>query len=389
MKLVMTLVVRNEADIIRANLDYHLANGVDFTIVTDHGSDDGTSEILREYERAGVVQVIRDERDGHHQSQRVTRMAQLARTEQRATWVIHNDADEFWWPQVGSLRDVFASLPERYAQIVVPRSNFRPLRGAPEPDGQPFYERLIYREAGERALAGQPKVAHRPLPGVVVAPGNHSLSPPDLPRVPQCGLLEIFHYPMRSYEQFERKVLQTGLGYERVHDLSPGVGCEQLELLAVLRSGGLREHYERLVLGEEVLEAGLREGTIALDRRLADFMRDVSPRRATHAARPDRPHAQQLLTHLATALEDVQRGRQTLERARAENRQLLGQLEALRGDVAKLDGRLEQVTRELTDASHALHMLRSSRLVRHTIPLRRLYYRLSGASARADRRRAG
>lgn len=39
MKLVMTLLVRNEADVIETNLEYHLAQGVDFVIVTDHGSE--------------------------------------------------------------------------------------------------------------------------------------------------------------------------------------------------------------------------------------------------------------------------------------------------------------------------------------------------------------
>ena len=46
MKLGMTLVVRNEADIIEANIDYHLAQGVDFVLVTDHGSDDGYFRIV-------------------------------------------------------------------------------------------------------------------------------------------------------------------------------------------------------------------------------------------------------------------------------------------------------------------------------------------------------
>src|SRR5512135_3273364 len=119
MKLVMTLVVRNEADIIKANLDYHLANGVDFVIVTDHGSEDGTGEILHEYERAGVAKVVRDRERAHHQSRRMTRMGEMARCEHHADWVINNDADEFWWPQAGSLRDVFAAIPERYAQITV------------------------------------------------------------------------------------------------------------------------------------------------------------------------------------------------------------------------------------------------------------------------------
>src|SRR5450759_3201654 len=95
MKLVMTLLVRNEVDVIKANLEYHLAQGVDFVIVTDHGSEDGTSESLREYERMGVAKVIRDEEEGHHQSNRVTRMAEIARLGHGADWVIHNDADEF------------------------------------------------------------------------------------------------------------------------------------------------------------------------------------------------------------------------------------------------------------------------------------------------------
>ncbi len=93
MKLAMTLVVRNEAEIIEANLYYHLAQGVDFVLVTDHGSNDGTSEILARYERDGVAQVIRDDREGHRQSERVNRMVQIAAERYSADWVINSDAD--------------------------------------------------------------------------------------------------------------------------------------------------------------------------------------------------------------------------------------------------------------------------------------------------------
>jgi hypothetical protein len=394
-KLVMTLVVRDEADIIRANFDYHLANGVDFVIVTDHASSDGTSEVLCEYEQAGVAQVIRDDAEGHHQSRRVTHMAELARTEHHASWVIHNDADEFWWPQVGSLRDVFISLPERYAQIVVPRRNFRPLPEAAHSNGQPFYQRLLYRELESPQLISQPKVAHRPLPGLVVAPGNHSLSPAGLPCVPMRGLLEIFHYPMRSYEQFERKVLQTGVGYERVADLSPGVGSEQLQLLALQRAGKLREHYERLVLDGRALQAGLLAGTIVLDPRLADFMRDLAERRAMRAA-PGEPYAQELLGQLMSALVKVQDTEKALRALRAENRWLTGQAHALESERAELTTRLERLSQELQGTSQALHLLRTSKLIRHTAWARRLYYKvsgtsnkLSGTSRQVEDRRAG
>ena len=56
MKLVMTLLVRNEADIVDAQIAFHLHAGVDFVIATDNRSEDGTTEILERYERAGVLQ---------------------------------------------------------------------------------------------------------------------------------------------------------------------------------------------------------------------------------------------------------------------------------------------------------------------------------------------
>src|SRR4051812_17470085 len=45
-KVVMTLLVRDEVDIVDVNLAYHLARGVDGVIVTDHRSTDGTRERL-------------------------------------------------------------------------------------------------------------------------------------------------------------------------------------------------------------------------------------------------------------------------------------------------------------------------------------------------------
>ena len=51
MKLVQTLVVRDEADIVAAQIDYHLNAGVDFIIASDHDSRDGTTEILQSYVR--------------------------------------------------------------------------------------------------------------------------------------------------------------------------------------------------------------------------------------------------------------------------------------------------------------------------------------------------
>lgn len=356
MKLVMTLLVRNEVDILEDNLDYHLAQGVDFVIVTDHGSSDGTSELLRAYERQGAVRVLREEGYEHHQSRRVTRMAQLALTEHAADWVIHNDADEFWWPLSGSLRDVFDSIPDEYGQIEVTRRfNFLPSRDT----AGPFYSRLIHREVRSFGLGGaplEPKTAHRPHPEVTVAPGNHWISGGDLRPSPIADMLQIFHFPMRSYQQFERKVVQIGNGYESLDFRSPGVGRDQLKLLQVYREDGLRRYYEDALIEDAALERGLSDGTIVVDRRLQSFMRDlrggVDP-----ASRTDGPATRALVTAALNARVELDRERDQLQREVGSARD------------------------QLAAAEELLRQVRASRLMRWTAPLRRWWYRLSNRNA--------
>ena len=58
MKVVLTLVVRDEADVIDAQIAFHLNAGVDFVVAVDHDSEDGTTEILRTWEREGHLRRI-------------------------------------------------------------------------------------------------------------------------------------------------------------------------------------------------------------------------------------------------------------------------------------------------------------------------------------------
>ncbi|MGL6279601.1 MAG: glycosyltransferase family 2 protein, partial [Gaiella sp.] len=86
MKIVMTLLVRDEADVVRQHLSYHLNAGVDFVLVTDNGSVDGTADVLRELERAGVARILREPVGAFRQREWQTRMARLAATDHAADW---------------------------------------------------------------------------------------------------------------------------------------------------------------------------------------------------------------------------------------------------------------------------------------------------------------
>ena len=173
MRVVLTLLVRDEADVVEANLAYHLALGVDHVIVTDHRSSDGTTEILERFARDGRLTLIREESEELRQSDWVTRMARLAATEHGADWVINGDADEFWWPRDGALRDVLAAVPPRFGALRGLWRNF-----VPRPDdGRPFHERMTIRRRPASDLTdpfhAQVKVVHRAHPDVVVTQGNH------------------------------------------------------------------------------------------------------------------------------------------------------------------------------------------------------------------------
>ena len=99
MKLIATLLVRDEADVVRATIEHHLAQGVELIIAMDNGSVDGTLEILREYESAGRVELSTQPDHDYRQSEWVTQMARRASAVHHADWVINLDADEFWVPR--------------------------------------------------------------------------------------------------------------------------------------------------------------------------------------------------------------------------------------------------------------------------------------------------
>ena len=168
----MAFKIRDEGDMLEHNLRFHHALGVDHFIVTDNGSTDETVDILARYAEAGLMTVIEAPNTDYREqgAKWMTDMARLAATELGADWVVHTDADEFWWPIEGSLSETLAAVHDRYGVLMAPRCEFI---GRPDGPGS-FAERLTIREARSRY---QPKVAHRADPDVVsIDRGPHDVA---------------------------------------------------------------------------------------------------------------------------------------------------------------------------------------------------------------------
>lgn len=275
MKLVMTLLVRDEDDIIRDNIEFHLSQGVDQFIATDNRSDDATTEILREYENKGVLYYIYEGEDNYNQHHWVTRMARMAYIEYGADWVINNDADEFWWPKSGDLKDAFNQVGPEYNVVHAKRYDFVVTSNCK----QPFYRYMLYRKKHSLNPLGKPlhpKVAHRGSTSVIVNQGNHSVEGiGDLRSV--GGLVDIFHFPIRSYEQLENKVVKGGAAYERNRELPSSVGLTWRELYKEYKvNNHIHDYYSKKLYTAERISDELESGSIVLDDRLSEYFAKLS-----------------------------------------------------------------------------------------------------------------
>ncbi len=272
MRLVMTLLVRDEEDILAANLEFHRAAGVDHVIATDNLSEDATPDILEAYAQQGWLTWRRETDDDYSQHRWVTRMAREAAAEHGADWVINNDADEFWMPASGpgDLTTVLAQVPPEVGGLKVPRVEFLTGNDGPEP----FYDRLTVRLADSIKPDGgrlPPKVLHRADPNVEVVQGNHGASGPAIGPIADTDQLQILHAPHRTYRQLANKIEKGGRAYANNQELPQRLGRRWRELYERYQAGTLEDWYREQILTEEEVAEGLEDGRFVVDHRLRDF----------------------------------------------------------------------------------------------------------------------
>ncbi|MDD6498716.1 MAG: glycosyltransferase family 2 protein [Bacteroidales bacterium] len=274
-RIVMTLLVKNEEEMLAKHLEFHHAMGVDQFVITDNNSTDRTPEIIAAYKAKGwVAEVINEPSTDYSQKAWVDRMIETARTKCGADWIINADADEFWLPACGSFPEL---LKDARANVLA-----ADIRNVLPEEGKPWctWQSLINPVEDYKAYGLSPyslfnrqtkKVLHRSRGYLQISMGNHKVSM--LPHIERRAEITIFHFNVRGREQFMQKMINGGKQLEQ-HKGRHG-GRHWRYFYKLYKEGKLAEEYDRVV-GTHVRDRLLSEGYIYEDTRLRDFLEKLN-----------------------------------------------------------------------------------------------------------------
>jgi glycosyltransferase involved in cell wall biosynthesis len=264
MRVVMTLLARNEADIVAATIEHALAIGVDFIVATDHRSDDGTTEILRDYSATGRLELFEETSDRFAQARWVSGMARRAATVHGASWVINHDADEFLWPEGLALKAALAEVEPEAGLVGLAERRF-----AEAPGRTGGWSELDVASFPGNVWGGTNywKVSHRADPGVRVLHGNHFAYGPRIGGISRRPPLEVLHFPERSLTHYVRKLELTATVLA-----DRGIGLRNE--VAELRRGYFDQVYFSRLKG---VADRIKAGTAIIDTRLRDRLHALLP----------------------------------------------------------------------------------------------------------------
>ncbi|MCM2292519.1 glycosyltransferase family 2 protein [Allorhizobium sp. BGMRC 0089] len=294
-KVAAIMMIRDEGDIIEANIRHHTRLGVDHFVILDHGSADATADILRALTAEGLpLTVLTYARDAKIElSQWYAALFARVR-ELGAEIIVQIDGDEFWHLTTGS----FAKLDWSEPVITAPRFNmFAPRAAVGSCDSAPTTH--IYRNRrpfhpedylgkvirGDRDIAFDypvhmvrigPKVVFLLKEmGEIMMAGHGIISHTGEMLQPKPnGSAMIFHYPLRSFEQFAKKVAAFGVLFEQHPDLDRGISWQTRYLWELDEPGALERAFLRCFPEEAELRHWLDTGVLVRDTRMVRVLAD-------------------------------------------------------------------------------------------------------------------
>ena len=270
--LVMTLLVKNEADILENHLRFHKAMGVDAFIVTDNNSTDETINILEKYAAKGwIKEIIHETGINYDQKRWVDKMILLAKNKYKANWVINSDADEFWYTSTGNLKTELKQT--RANTLICKAKNVYPEEGTPFYKWKYTVNAMLKTDFGKYDLSHfslfspqRGKVIHRTNGYVQISTGNHKVIM--LPQRKAVPNIIIYHYSIRGKEHFMQKMINGGKQLEQ--NPSKHIGRHWRHFFAHYKAGTLTNEYKR-VIGDSSYSILKANNHITFDDTIANY----------------------------------------------------------------------------------------------------------------------
>ena len=212
------------------------------------------------------------------------------RGDNKADLIFHADADEFWLPDSGSLKNEL--IDRMYADVLkVPVINILPANtlgteSFPQDTihavTNPLYTDNLKKDSTSISLylfQYDPKVMYRLNSGYrKVNQGNHNIivesgSPH---REERSMDVRILHYPIRSRNHFLQKIRNGGAAYERNVSLGKNVGWQWRMWYEAYKDNKLDQVYNELTLSAEQIPPLTRQGIISnwsrMQRQLLSYL---------------------------------------------------------------------------------------------------------------------
>lgn len=262
-KLGMTLLVKNEADIIELNVNHHINQGVDIIVALDDNSTDRTPVILRNLADKGLLHLVDYPKTKYNHAGLVNYLGSISANKYKTDLLFHCDADELWISSTGNLKQEMIDHPF-VTGLYVPIINVL----LKENNGhEKFPNDAIYHVVNPMKIKNDSdksitdfylkeypaKVLYTLKNGYLrVTHGNHEIVSINNTKaiMVKSNDLTVFHFPVRNKQQFYDKVLK---GKYLIKKEKPGEG-ESWHWKAwtkELNAGNINELYKNLILSEK------------------------------------------------------------------------------------------------------------------------------------------
>jgi glycosyltransferase involved in cell wall biosynthesis len=279
MRVTAHLGVIDEVELIGPAIDHLYKIGVDHVICFDMGSKDGTLDVIERY-RGPEFELVRLANSTPWDELRQRTVESIKRSS--ADWALLLDADEFWLPATGSIKDCVALAEQDI--VTVPRFNVAltdtGLAMPDDPGPEDYDQILLYARPFPhfrahllvhpetpwiRGVPG-PKVMARTALIDSVTMGRHDVVSADGQRTRRSKAADVViaHVPFSSRDRFERRVANISEFFvQNENYLNEAQGWHWRRLYRLARQGRTGEEYEHQIVDRLRLDALVKSGAVS------------------------------------------------------------------------------------------------------------------------------